>query len=86
MKLILCSTCSDIVKLHTSMLRTCLCGASWGRYLNDGHTATYGGKAVPLGILNSALEAAVLRVRGGNPNRSFTAFVFGDEEISFKKG
>jgi len=73
MKLIYCPECQDIVKL-TREDRTCLCGKSHGRYLND-FDALYGGEAVPLFIDNpSFLRALASRPFMGG-GRAFVAGV-----------
>ena len=46
MKLLYCPLCKDVVRLHvTDEPRRCLCGRSWGRYVNPGK-AEIGGRAV----------------------------------------
>ncbi len=74
MKLLLCKTCQDVLKLDPDG-RYCACGQAWGRYLEDGLHAQISGTAVPLGFVNSQLLHA-LRHRPDDGNGSlFTAFV-----------
>lgn len=54
MKLLNCTKCNDIVSLASSVTRVCLCGASKGRYLQNGVTALVTGNHVRvLGMLNT---------------------------------
>ncbi len=56
MKLIMCGSCHDVVKLdHES--RSCKCGKSSGRYL-DHNQAVYSGYAMPIGMRNDDLRLA----------------------------
>lgn len=74
MKLLLCPTCEDVLKLDHHG-RYCGCGRAWGRYLADGLHAQISGTAVPLGFASSHLLDA-LRHRPATGNGSlFTAFV-----------
>jgi hypothetical protein len=58
-KLVLCRSCQDVFKLVYDK-RTCLCGKTWGRYLEDGLHAVYGGEsAIPLGFANDSLATAI---------------------------
>ena len=80
MKLLFCKKCNDVVKLRRDPI-TCECGASWGRYREDGLHAEYGGEpAVLLGIANSSLFRALVLQNslGDNPHglgRTFEAFI-----------
>lgn len=58
MKLLFCRRCGDVVKLQRTQ-RECGCGSSSGRYRSDGLRASYFGDAVPLGIDNNSLLAAL---------------------------
>ncbi len=84
MKLIFCPVCYDIVKCQKSN-RTCQCGASGGRYAEDGLNAVYWGTAVPLGISNpSFVDAAMHRPKEGM-GECFIAFVIPEICPTFKK-
>lgn len=74
MKLILCSYCYDVVSL-LSKSRTCDCGGSWGRYLEDNLHAEIGGGAVPLGFSNPDFRRAVRNQPESGEGEYFTAFV-----------
>jgi hypothetical protein len=58
MKLLLCTHCQDVFKL-SHQERRCECGATRGRYLEDGHHAVYSGPGVPLGLDNIDLSQRI---------------------------
>ena len=73
MKLFFCPRCHDIVKLRRE-LRKCECGSSWGRYMGQ-INATIGGVAIPLGIENGSLAAALGSRPDSGAGVRFDAFV-----------
>jgi hypothetical protein len=78
MKLLICLKCQDVFKLSTKRERSCECGATKGRYLEDGINAVHSG-GVPLGFSNPSLvEALSTRPQSGS-GRVFTAFVIPQE-------
>ena len=84
MKLIYCSVCDDVVKLH-EILTTCRCGRSYGMYAPDGLNARYGGQAIPLGFANSSLMFAIDTQPESGMGQIFTAFVIPKKCPTFKK-
>jgi hypothetical protein len=75
MKLVACRDCQDIFKLSYEQ-RSCKCGNTWGYYKEDGLHAVYGGaSAVPLGIANESLRAAVIAQPLYGWGKRFEAFV-----------
>lgn len=72
MKLLLCPECDDLFNLHFE-IRTCRCGKSSGRYINDVN-AEYRGKAIPIGFANSSLGSAIRRYKVDAGNHEFVAF------------
>ncbi len=59
MKLFLCRKCKDVVRCFYKE-RTCKCGESSGKYLENGVEAIFRGKnCVPLGMDNNAIAKAV---------------------------
>ena len=77
MKLLLCNSCEDIVKLSKTT-RTCQCGATGGHYKEDGVNAIYYGPATTIGFTNSEFKYALdNRPRYGS-GVEFTAFVIPD--------
>ena len=73
-KLLLCPQCSDVLKLIDDP-RTCACGRSGGRYLEDGLHAEVWGEAVPLGFSNLSLVRALRRRPEAGHGATFEAFV-----------
>lgn len=74
MKLILCSKCHDVVALHFRY-RECLCGASGGRYEEDGRNAVITPAAIPLGFGNGSFSEAVRHRPHVGEGKRFLAFV-----------
>lgn len=73
MKLIFCTECHDIVKLHSDPT-ACMCGKSGGRYVDDLNAEIYG-KAVPLGIANGSFVRALENRPESGLGKRFDAFV-----------
>ena len=76
MKLIFCRECEDVIRLNFDK-RTCLCGKSGGRYL-DNIQAEIHGPCVALGFGNGPFVRAVreaLRADPGSMGIFFKAFV-----------
>ena len=80
MKLIFCQECQDVIKL-LSAERSCSCGNSGGRYLEDLITAEIWGAAVPIKIENDDFLGALPRTReGAEPaERRFEASIFSEQ-------
>lgn len=74
MKLIYCTSCSDVVRL-TKRERECECGKAHGQYHEDGLNATIGGTAVPLGFANYSFVDAVRSQPEDGRGHHFVAFV-----------
>lgn len=86
MKLIYCPKCKDIVKLHDE-LRSCLCGASRGMYLND-QLALVDGDAVPLGVDNRSFLETLERSKSskiGYEELIFLSFFFRNDAKNIRK-
>jgi len=60
MKLIVCVSCKDMVMLTASGIRTCACGMTAGRYLEDNITAVVTKGAVLVGIDNNSYKQALV--------------------------
>ena len=56
-KLLYCAHCGDIVRLFPEK-RFCLCGRSWGHYLDDGATTVQTWPGLSLGIANPDFAGA----------------------------
>lgn len=84
MKLLLCKSCQDVIKL-TYTSRTCECGKAGGRYLNDLDAEYFGSSAVPIGFANGSLVDAVFKQPEKGMGQTFTAFVIPKECPTFVK-
>jgi len=74
MKLLLCPTCADVVKLGDKEWRSCKCGDSSGRYV-DHINAEVRGKAIPIGFANSSLLTAIRNRPEDGSGSEFVAFI-----------
>jgi hypothetical protein len=60
MKLLHCTVCGDVVALRADF-RSCHCGKSYGRYLEDHHHIVYGGPySVIIGLANCDITESLL--------------------------
>lgn len=58
MKLLLCVSCWDMIKMEVHEIRECKCGKIAGKYLKDKRHAVYSGDcAMPIGIANEDLKS-----------------------------
>jgi len=74
MKLLMCLECNDIFNLDLSE-KSCSCGRSKGKYINQ-QLADYTGKsAVPLGFSNPSFIQAIKDQPNEGIGKEFTAFV-----------
>lgn len=58
MKLLLCLRCGDVVQMREQQ-RSCLCGESSGRYLEDGSTVEQTAGSISLALHNGELRDAL---------------------------
>jgi hypothetical protein len=84
MKLLLCTSCEDVVKLGSDEWRECKCGASAGRYI-DRINAEIKGDAIPIGFANGSLLAAIRKRPEDGMGSVFTAFVIPKKCDSIKE-
>lgn len=73
MKLIFCPICHDVVRL-VSHERACICGKSWGQYINQ-IDAIIGGEATPIGFNNASFADALGNQPPSGLGERFEAFV-----------
>lgn len=86
MKLLLCQQCSDIFNLRLGHEKSCRCGQTKGRYVDELNAVYLGEYAVPLFFVNRELVTALrLRPDGPGPGKEFTAGVVPYECPTFKK-
>lgn len=77
MKLLLCRSCTDVVRAEVVDWRSCRCGLSSIRYLEDGHHAEVKGvHAEVIGILNGSLVQALRSDLDAPTGPEIAAFVF----------
>ena len=98
MKLILCEKCCDVVSLRLGVDRSCECGESGGRYV-DNLNAEVWGPCFKLGFANSTLVSALrlqkhsgdsaekMRYASGvvTKGRDFQAFVIPESASTMKR-
>lgn len=73
MKLLFCPECTDIVRLFSEP-RTCRCGKSSGRYVDDNEAVMTHG--IPIGIGNDTFTSAIRHRQDSGNGTMFGAFVF----------
>ena len=73
MKLIRCLVCKDVMSLR-SHRRSCLCGESWGRYIDD-EVVEVGGKTIVVAFAGSSFATALRNQPDEGEGRRFIAFV-----------
>ena len=74
MKLIYCITCGDVFNLSKE-LKTCGCGKSYGKYIND-LFAEVSSDSIALGFVNNSFADAITnRTLINDRGENFTAFV-----------
>jgi hypothetical protein len=79
MKLLLCIKCSDVIKLREEEERTCFCGKSGGKYIDE-LNAEYWGSAYLIGFANSSLVSALRKqIAEGDLNESMGG-IYGNEK------
>lgn len=74
MKLLLCKSCQDVVRLIDEK-RVCRCGKTGGIYVDDLNAKYFGNDAVPIGFANSSLHQAIINQPIGGHGKEFIAFV-----------
>lgn len=85
MKLLWCSACHDLLRIYPGDWRRCQCGKSAGRYGADGIEGLFIGEAIPLGIVNDSLTAALRNRPDSGKGERFTAFVIPREAPRVRK-
>lgn len=82
MKLLLCLKCSDIFSLRTEKERTCLCGSTKGKYI-DNLNAEISGPCMPIGFANSSFLQALKMQRIENFHQKEPTCCEGVDFIAF---
>lgn len=60
MKLLLCTECTDLRKLHVGIRSVCLCGQSWGEYQANGRWVSLGGQSKLVTLRSAQLRGMTL--------------------------
>lgn len=95
MKLLMCLKCEDIFNLSLEKDKTCSCGKTQGRYVDE-LNATYSGPAIPIGFNNRSFLGAARNQRIANETernsnnryrngKEFVAFIIPERATSLKK-
>jgi len=74
MKLMVCRSCGDVVQLRPEQ-RKCICGASSGRYLEDGSTVEQTEGTISLALNNHDFRTAVAAL-AESPNAWHPLMIF----------
>ena len=83
MKLLLCRNCGDVFSLSKNT-KSCSCGETKGRYI-DNLNAWYSGiDALPLGFANNSFITAINNQPDSGWGKSFEAFVIEKDCETFK--
>lgn len=85
MKLLLCKSCQDVIRLIPNEVRSCKCGNCSGKYINGIDAVYTGENAVPLGFANSTLVSSIRNQPQSGMGSNFTAFVIPVICPTFKK-
>ncbi|KOY81877.1 hypothetical protein I6G82_22915 [Lysinibacillus macroides] len=83
MKILMCTNCMDVFNLKLEE-KTCTCGKTCGKYLDELH-AVFKGPAIPMGFTNSSLIKAVNNQPLEGQGEEFTAFVIPKKCDTFVK-
>ena len=84
MKLLFCTECCDVFSLKQEQVKSCSCGLSSGKYIDEVN-ATYTGKGVPLGFVNMQFIHAIKYQPKKGMGKVFTAFVISEDCETFVK-
>ena len=83
MKLLYCKDCSDLIELNLNE-RTCICGKTKGRYI-DNVNAVYSGNCIPMGVNNNFLLVARRLYEEFPGNYSIELFTIPEDCKTMKK-
>ncbi len=83
MKLLYCANCDDVFSLRLNKERSCECGKTKGKYI-DNLNAVYSGPAITMGFNNPSLEDALDNQPLKGSGKEFTAFVIPQICATFK--
>jgi hypothetical protein len=84
-KLLYCLRCHDAIMLIPNEIRSCKCGRSSGRYVDDINAEISGDDAVCIGFSNPSFWDALCNQPQSGLGSEFTAFVIPKECGTVKK-
>ncbi len=84
MKLLLCSECYDVFSLDFH-LKSCTCGQTEGKYIDDINAIYAGRSAIPLGFNNLTVVEAIKKQPEKGWGEEFKAFVIPKDCPTFKR-
>lgn len=85
MKLLFCTNCFDTISLILNEKRTCKCGETGGKYIDNLNAIYFGTNAVPLGFANTSFLHAIKNQPQSGHGDDFTAFVISKTCSTFKQ-
>jgi len=84
MKLLYCKKCDDVFRIYKEP-RSCRCGKTKGKYLEDGLHAVYQGEGVPLGIGDGEFNRQISKFPfNASKGKNFDAWVTSVDSIRFQ--
>ena len=84
MKLLLCTKCSDVFSLRHEQ-KTCSCGKTKGRYIDDTNAVYSGEYAVGLGFKNDSFVYAIFNRPIKGLGKTFESWVMPLDCLSFTR-
>ena len=85
MKLLFCKNCTDIFSISTTKTKSCSCGKTKGKYLDNINAVYTGQFAVPMGISNPSFISALKRFAQDGGGDNIKAFLISNSANTFKK-
>lgn len=84
LKLLLCLNCNDIFNLHYE-IKSCRCGRTYGKHINQSHAVYHGDNAIPIEFNNKTFSDAIKSQQNNSLELSFTSIVVPKNCPSFTK-
>jgi hypothetical protein len=84
MKLLFCTECSDVFNLVLGKEKSCSCGKTKGKYI-DNLNAEYLGEGIPIGFRNGEFIKSMIEQHKYGEGNDFAAFAIRKDCETFKK-
>lgn len=84
MKLLFCTECYDVFNLVLDKEKSCSCGKTRGKYI-DNLNAVYYGCGVPMGFNNSEFIKSMVKQKRYGSGEDFKAFAISNDSPTFIK-